>query len=272
MARERLLRGGIAALSVALLTAPGVRAGSLDPNLDTTFGAGARFFDPRGTQDISGDILTLPDGRMILGGTSQRPAAPTQQDVVVTQRLPSGKPDTSFGGGDGVVFINVSSAALRDLALAPDGKIVGLAASATDTFLFRLNTDGSLDTDTDSVPSSHFDHDGIAHLNFGNSDEIWQRIAVQADGKVLAVGGVTPTVSDLPRTAVARFTSLRRPRHVIRRGRPANHPARNFTQRRRGHRDRSNHGRDRGDSGGQGCGLSGRRRRGTDAACEWSAR
>jgi uncharacterized delta-60 repeat protein len=215
MRRERqwlsgsgLLRGWIAALTMVLLATPGVRAVASDPSRDLTFGSGSRLFDIRHTDDISGDILTLPDGRMILGGTSARPASSTQRDVVVVQRLASGFNDPSFGGGDGMVLIDLNPASLRDLALAPDGKIVGLAATASDSFLFRLNTDGTLDTDTDSVPSSHFDHDGIAHLNFGNHSEFWNRIAVAADGSVVAVGNVTPTVSDSPVAAVARFTPL----------------------------------------------------------------
>jgi len=215
MRRERrwkigkgLVRGWIAALAMVLLATPGVRAVSSDPNRDLTFGSGSRFFDIRDTDDISGDILTLPDGRMILGGSSARPASLTQRDVVVLQRLASGQNDPSFGGGDGMVLIDLSPASLRDLALAPDGKIVGLAATASDSFLFRLNTDGTLDTDTDGVPSSHFDHDGIAHLNFGNASEFWNRIAVAADGSVVAVGNVVPTVSDSPVAAVARFTPL----------------------------------------------------------------
>ena len=63
--REHRWLGVVVLVLLALPGAGPALAGTPDPQLDTTFGAGARFFDIRGTGDISGDILTLPDLSLI---------------------------------------------------------------------------------------------------------------------------------------------------------------------------------------------------------------
>ncbi|WP_248783003.1 delta-60 repeat domain-containing protein, partial [Streptomyces exfoliatus] len=79
---------------------------------------------------------------------------------------------TDFGGDD----------VAERVAVQADGKIVavGRAGGAFRDFaLARYNTDGSLDTT--------FNGDGRVTTDFGG-DDVAERVAVQADGKIVAVG------------------------------------------------------------------------------------
>jgi len=97
--------------------------------------------------------------------------------------------DPTFGNGGIVIStggsINTLEAALG-MALQADGKIVAVgygAAVGSDTWDFavvRYNTNGSLD--------SSFGNNGIVRTPVGNSHDDAYSVAIQADGKIVAVG------------------------------------------------------------------------------------
>ena len=99
----------------------------------------------------------------------------------------NGSLDTSFSG-DGKTrthFAGVDAA--RGVAIQADGKIVAVGTSRFGTFdadfaLARYNTNGSLDTS--------FSADGKQRTDFGGIDQdVGHGVAIQADGKIVAVGG-----------------------------------------------------------------------------------
>ncbi len=123
------------------------------------------------------------DGKILVGGESDQPAG---ADFAVARLNVDGSLDTSFDG-DGKRTIDFGSPNDygNSVAVQADGRIlVGgysyQSVTGNDFAVARLNTDGSLDT--------AFDGDGKATVDFGNSYDIGNSVAVQADGRIL-VGG-----------------------------------------------------------------------------------
>src|SRR5262245_13620880 len=140
------------------------------------------------------------DGRIVLAGTSGAAAgADPFNDFTVMRLTPTGQPDTAFGAGGRQTFAfgnNLDNEA-RAVAIAPDGKIVvgGLSGpdltvgANTDFAVARLTADGQLDPNFKGGGQTvGFDLGGT------KADRI-NALAVQRDGKILAVGGaVTATL------------------------------------------------------------------------------
>ena len=111
--------------------------------------------------------------------------------------------DLSFGSGGKVTtdFMEGSSAA-SDLALQSDGKFIAVGSvgqgSSRDFALARYNSDGSLDTSFGSggTVTTHF---------FGSSDQALA-VALQSDGKIIAVGQAVQSDGD-DDFALARYNS-----------------------------------------------------------------
>jgi uncharacterized delta-60 repeat protein len=83
--------------------------------------------------------------------------------------------------------------------MQPDGKIVvgGTAQTSNkkDFALARFNTDGT--------PDNNFSGDGYVTIDFSSTDDSFFGLALQADGKIVAVGSNYDNVRD--RLAMARF-------------------------------------------------------------------
>ncbi len=95
-----------------------------------------------------------------------------------------GSLDSSFGSG-GIVTTSINAIdTAYAVVVQADGKIVtaGITFNGTNTdfALVRYNVDGSLDTS--------FDGDGKVTTDFGNSFDDAYDIAIQTDGKIVAVG------------------------------------------------------------------------------------
>ena len=159
-----------------------------NPNgsLDTTFDGDGKLTltDPSGNPFGGGpDTAVQPDGKIVyvsqIGGT------------VVFRFNTNGTADTTFDGDGRAVNDNAGGNAI---AISPDGKIIiglngGDPGGRQDFAVARLNANGSLDTT--------FDGDGIAQVNFGypilnesHTTDILRDIALQPDGKIVAVGAV----------------------------------------------------------------------------------
>src|SRR5215471_678940 len=99
----------------------------------------------------------------------------------------SGDLDSGFGiGGKVITPIGVSDR-VETLAIQPDGKIIAAGANASrgiyyanDFALARYNIDGSLD--------KSFGSGGIVRTDFFGDDDHISSIALQSDGKIVAVG------------------------------------------------------------------------------------
>ena len=159
-------------------------------NLDLTFaGAGYKYDGFGAGFDTARDGLIQPDGKIVLIGY-------TQDDISLARFNPDGSLDTTFNGdGKVTTLVTLNSERANSGALQADGKIVvgGYATGTTkDFFILRYNTNGTLDTT--------FDGDGMVIIPVLGNDEIFD-IAVQPDGKILAVGSADN------QSAVVRYNS-----------------------------------------------------------------
>lgn len=173
-----------------------------DGMLDTSFGVGGKattdFF---GGGDRAYAVVLQPDGRIVVAGYATRNGG---LDVAIARYLATGVLDSSFGSG-GKMTIDVAG---RDdtafaIALQTDGKIIvgGFATTSgtnQDFFLARLLTGGDLDT--------MFGTGGKTTLDFTGSTDQIHGLAIQSDGRIIASGGTTNSVTGID-FAAARFSS-----------------------------------------------------------------
>lgn len=186
-----------AVLVAAMLVAPAAGAATRNGDLDPNFGSAGETFIDTGDGDGSWvDMVRLPDGKLLLGG-SYDAGLPTGVDMVVARLNADGSPDTTFSF-DGKVEIVVGPGESRDtlfgMLTQPDGRIVlaGTAdspdpADGVDMAIVRLTANGLLD--------NTFGVGGKVFIDFGlggaEADEQARGIARFADGKLI-VAGATP--------------------------------------------------------------------------------
>ena len=150
-----------------------------DGSADESFGdagvARVRGFEGRSSPVYARPVAVQRDGKIVVAAGGG-----------VARLLPSGRPDPSFGGGDGVVSIGPTggSSEIRvlSIALQPDGKVVlgcgGFVDPRGVVRVARLHRDGSLDTS--------FGGDGFAELTVGSSSTPVLGLFVGADGAITA--------------------------------------------------------------------------------------
>ena len=152
---------------------------------DATFGTnGVVTTDLGSTQDQAEGVVVQADGKIVVAGFTQ--SASNGLDFAVVRYNTNGTLDTTFGTG-GIVttdFDHLDDQA-ADVALQSDGKIVvfgtvTVAANTTEFGVTRYNTNGSLDTT--------FGTGGLVTTDVGPFAGA-QRMVIQPDGKIVAVGG-----------------------------------------------------------------------------------
>jgi len=149
-------------------------------SLDTTFGTGGIVrteFDS--TSESASAVGLTSDGKIVVAGTT------FNNSFAFARYNSNGSLDTTFDGDGKVLLPGFSVGTPSDMALQPDGKIVGVTEGNGTTFV-RLNTNGSLDTT--------FDTDGKVEIP-GNMFNSARTIAVQPDGKILGAGMVSSTIA-----------------------------------------------------------------------------
>ncbi len=181
-------------------------------SLDTSFST-----DGIVTTDISGPIamtsgadegravVIQPDGKIVVAGFAD--AIPSSDglgaDFALVRYNADGSLDTNADadpgtdfGGDGKVTTTVGAfdSAAYALARQADGKLVAAGQSSAgshfDFALVRYNGDGTLDTNADADPGTHFDTDGEATTDFAgvSANDAANAVAIQSDGKIVAAG------------------------------------------------------------------------------------
>ena len=165
-------------------------------DLDLTFGMGgklaARFSDSPQFFASARDVITQPDGKILIGATTSVGAT---FDFGIARYYPDGTPDTSFGiGGKVITDFNLNAGfddqELRQLLLQPDGKILAVGADQNRSFLqesrfaiVRYHPDGSLDSSFGAggkVTTGFFGGFG----GYGTA----MNVVIQADGKIVVAG------------------------------------------------------------------------------------
>jgi uncharacterized delta-60 repeat protein len=157
-----------------------------DGSLDTTFsGDGMQITSFPGTTDSgAADVALQPDGRIVAAGSGT--VGFFDRQFAVARYRPNGRLDKTFSN-DGRVLTNFSNVEdqAKAISLQSDGKIVvgglALGSAGYDFALVRYKTDGTLDP--------RFSVDGKVRTDFAFQDDEVQDVTVQADGKIIAVGG-----------------------------------------------------------------------------------
>ena len=157
-----------------------------NPNgsLDASFsGDGKQTTDFGGAGDGANGVALQSDGKIVaVGGAAS-------SDFALARYNPNGSLDPSFSGdGKQTTAFGACCEGANGVALQSDGKIVAVGRAAGGDFgLARYNPNGSLD------PS--FSGDGKQTTDLGGLDQA-NGVAVQGDGKIVAVGGAgTPSAS-----------------------------------------------------------------------------
>lgn len=173
--------------------------GTLDTTFDTDglVSLSPNHYEPYG-------LAIQSNGRIVVAGTTSIFAG---GDISTARLLSSGVLDPTFDT-DGIVVTSVyaGDSEARSLAIQTDGKLVvgggpGANGTETEAALVRYNSNGSLDTS--------FDGDGIklANFNIGSGNKYFNDLAAQSDGKIVAIGNTTYSISSL--LVVESFTILR---------------------------------------------------------------
>ena len=156
----------------------GVLRLNADGSLDTSFGAGAMTTVPGRT---GRGIALQADGRILLVGT-----ATASTTMSVARLTTAGTLDTTFGG-TGIVEVknHTGSDDAEAVVVGPDGRITiggaGSSGNGGQFALARLFADGSLD--------SSFGGGGHVNTTISGIEDVVRGLALQTDGKLLAVGG-----------------------------------------------------------------------------------
>jgi len=179
VAGGRAIIGGVQQFALARFTSNG--------SLDGSFGTGGVVTLLIGTFSNILSIAIQPDGKIVAGGFATIAGV---QQFVVSRFNSDGSLDTSFGTGGSVTVPISSSSFIDSIAIQPNGKIVagGISIeSGIHTFAFaRFNTNGSLD--------NSFGTNGITIIpaSLGSQISSGVSIALQSDGKIVAVGSGNP--------------------------------------------------------------------------------
>ncbi|HEX6131454.1 MAG TPA: delta-60 repeat domain-containing protein, partial [Actinomycetota bacterium] len=148
--------------------------GSLDPSFS---GDGKRTTSFSPVYDAARDVALQPNGKIVVVGT-----AAMETRFAVARYLPDGSLDPSFHG-DGKRTLNLSPSYddAWAVAIQPDRRIVVAGYTGWGNFaLARFMPNGSLD------PS--FGGDGRVVTSFGPGWDWAYDVALQANGKIVAVG------------------------------------------------------------------------------------
>ncbi|MFJ3310849.1 calcium-binding protein [Streptomyces sp. NPDC086549] len=152
-----------------------------DGSLDSTFGTGGKVTTDFGGSQYAVAVAVQADGKIIAAGDTYV-VSDDSHDFALARYNTDGSLDTSFGTG-GKVTTDFGDSGASGVALQADGKIIAAGYSVGinyDFALARYNTDGSLD--------STFGTGGKVTTDFGGAYDEAFAVALQADGKIIAVG------------------------------------------------------------------------------------
>ncbi len=176
---------------------------SSDGTVDKTFGANGKVVTtfPGGNSEGAFAVALQPDGHILVAGSLDF-VRNGRSDFAVARYTIDGTLDTSFST-DGTTTLNVGADfdVAQDIAIQSDGRILvgGYSGGASQhSFNFsvaRFESDGTLDI--------AFADNGVAITNFANDFDALHALALQSDGKLVAVGAAT--VDGVRRFALARF-------------------------------------------------------------------
>ena len=166
--------------------------------LDPTFGHGGTVvFDGGSLDERILALVIAPDGGLLAGGYVN---GEKRGDLLLAKLRPDGSLLSGFGTtakGLSINDLGTHSERVSSLVVQPDGKVVAGGQTAVahnaDFAVFRYTADGAFD--------EAFGQAGVGSFDFDGREDRVQAVALQADGKILAVGH---SEADF---ALARFNS-----------------------------------------------------------------
>jgi uncharacterized delta-60 repeat protein len=185
------------ALACLLVVLPAGRARAAPGDLDTTFGGDGRVITNIGKGiDAPEDVAIQANGKIVAVGRASTPRGSVR--FALARYRTNGSLDPTFGG-DGLVFVDFAGRpnAAFGVAIQQDGKIVAVgdvqvSAGVQRFAVARFDRDGTLDTT--------FGGNGKVTTGFTGGEDGARDVAIQADGRIVAVG-----TSDLGEFALARY-------------------------------------------------------------------
>src|SRR4051795_10172574 len=149
--------------------------------LDTTFGTGGKVATGLNLNNAGTKLALQSDGKTVVVGGN------TNGDFVVARYNTDGTPDNTFGT-TGVVTTDFGSADnASGVAIAQDGTIIVAGTSGADFALAAYNS-------SDGTLNSSFGTGGKVTTDFGGTDSC-KGVALQSDGKIVAVGSSTSVIT-----------------------------------------------------------------------------
>ena len=162
-----------------------------DGTLDTTFSGDGKLTTDMGSSDRIQSIALQSDSKIVAAGHSGN-------DFAIARYNSDGSLDTTFSG-DGKLTTDMGSYdSITSIALQSDSKIVAAGYIGSDFAIARYNTNGTLDTS--------FDTDGIVTTDIASSDDGFNSVLLQSDGKIVAAG-YTDNAGFSYLMAVARYNT-----------------------------------------------------------------
>jgi uncharacterized delta-60 repeat protein len=163
-----------------------------DGSPDTTFGSGGLATADFLTESSINDIVLQPNGKIVAVG-----------DLSFSSRLPlarfnpNGSLDATFGSGGKVTADMGAFARAWAVTIQPDGKIVASGDVGLDFTVARFDPDGK--------PDQSFGVGGkvVTDMEEGRASGV----ALQSDGKIVAVGHGSGMPSGIPKPVIARYNS-----------------------------------------------------------------
>lgn len=204
LADGKILITGSVSVDMGLDDALVVARLNADGSLDTTFKDGGKVLinpSTKTSEKVVGAAI-LDDGRILVAAASvdidgNGTSSTSAQHIALARFLPDGTPDASFGI-NGISVGGNSNARPDHMVVQADGKILVVASDTVskpgyyDLMLFRYNSDGT--------PDKSFGVSGALKTGFASStynvSSHGQRVAVQADGKIVVVGSAPPSTND----------------------------------------------------------------------------
>ena len=175
-----------------------------DGSLDETFGNGGRVITQIAILSTISRVLVQPDGKIVAAGAAQ---FGNYYRFTAVRYLADGTLDPTFGTG-GIVTTDIGADhdGAGDMVLQPDGKLVLFGyrvdppvtgGSVRSWALVRYNSNGTLD------PT--FGNGGIVITKHGPLSDSLHAGALQTDGKIVAVGEMSPGGGAPTDVALARY-------------------------------------------------------------------
>jgi len=150
-------------------------------NLDSSFGVNGVVVTDIAKFDYIEDMAVQTDGKIIVAGNKVKNINDNETSFTV-RYMPNGSLDNSFGKSGIVLTTYNNNTEITSIALQADRKIIigGTYDGLGDFVLIRYLAGGSLD--------SSFGINGIVRFDFGDDYATLFDVAIQPDGKIIAVG------------------------------------------------------------------------------------